>query len=102
MAEKKNPLSKFKLVYRRSNPLVKILASAAIVFSMLAIMTLVWVRAGVENKTAQLRNEAAHLEQSNAALEAKIAVLGSVQGVRQIAEEELGLVSPGTIFIDVK
>ena len=102
MAERKNPFSKFKLVYRRSSPLVKILACAAIVFSMLAIMTLAWVRAGVEGKTALLRKEAAQLEQSNAALEAKIAILGSVQGVRQIAEEELGLVSPGTIFIDVK
>lgn len=102
MAGKKNPFSKFKLVYHRSSPLVKILASAAIVFSMLAILALVWVRSGVESKTAQLRKEAAQLEQANAALEAKIAVLGSVQGVRQIAEEELGLVSPGTIFIDVK
>ena len=102
MAEKKNPFSKFKLVYRRSNPLVKIMASAAIVFSMLAILTLILIRGSVEEKTSQLRQEASRLEQANAALEAKIAVLGSVQGVRQMAEEELGLVSPGTIFIDVQ
>ena len=102
MAKFKNPLSKFKLVYRRSSPLVKILASAAIVFSMLAITALLWVRFGVEGETAKLREEAARLEQANAALEAKIAVLGSVQGVVQIAEEELGLVNPGTVFFETK
>ena len=102
MAEKKNPFSKFKMVYRRSSPLVKILACVAIVFSMLAITALVWIRSGVEDRTALLRNEAARLEQANSALEAKIAVLGSVQGVRQIAEEELGLVESGTIFFEVK
>ncbi len=102
MAEKKNPLRKFKLVYHRSSPLVKIMASAAIVFSMLAILALAWVRSSVEDKTDQLRKEALQLEQSNAALEDQIAILGSVQGVQHIAEEELGLVQPGTIFIDVK
>ena len=102
MSEKKNPFSKFKLVYRRSSPMVKILACVAIVFSMLAITALAWIRSGVEDKTFLLRKEAARLEQANAALEAKIAVLGSVQGVRQIAEEELGLVDSGTVFFEVK
>ena len=102
MAEKTNPLKKFKLVYHRSSPVVKIAAVVAIVFSMLAITALTWVRGSVERETELLRQEAARLEQDNNALEAKIAILGSVQGVRQLAEEELGLVDPGTVIIDIE
>ena len=102
MSEKKNPFSKFKLVYRRSNPVVKIVAIVAIVFSMLAIVALTWVRSNVERETEQLRQEAGRLEQANNALEARIAILGSVQGVRQLAEEELDLVDPGAVIIDIE
>lgn len=102
MAPKNNPFGKFKLVYRRSSPVVKIAAIVAIVFSMLAIVTLTWVRGSVERETEQLRQEAARLEQANDALSAKIAILGSVQGVRQLAEEELGLVDPGAVIIDIE
>ena len=97
-----NPFSKFKLVFYRSSPVVKIVAVVAIVFSMLAVTAVTWVRLEVQDRTNQLRGEAALLEQENAALSAKIAILGSVQGVRQIAEEELGLVDPDTIIIDTK
>ena len=58
MAPKTNPLGKFKLVYRRSNPVVKIAAVVAIVFSMLAIVTLTWVRSNVEQETEQLLESA--------------------------------------------
>ena len=102
MAPKNNPLGKFKLVYRRSNPVVKIVAIVAIVFSMLAIVALTWVRSNVERETEQLRQEAGRLEQANNALEARIAILGSVQGVRQLAEEELDLVDPGAVIIDIE
>ena len=102
MAQKTNPLGKFKLVYRRSNPVVKIVAIVAIVFSMLAIVALTWVRSNVERETEQLRQEAGRLEQANNALEARIAILGSVQGVRQLAEEELDLVDPGAVIIDIE
>ena len=40
------------------------------------------------------------LEQENKDLETKISILGSVQSVEQIAQEELGLVSPDTIIIN--
>ena len=102
MALKNNPLAKFKLVYRRSNPVVKIAAVVAIVFSMLAIVTLTWVRSNVEQETEQLRQEAARLEQANNMLEAKIAILGSVQGVHQLAEEELGMLDPDAVIIDIE
>lgn len=100
MVEKFNPFSKFQLVYRRSSPVVKIVVIMAILFSMLAVVTMGWVRAGIQDRTGQLRSEAAQLEQANQELQSKIDTLGSVQSVRQIAEEELGLVDPGTVMID--
>ena len=102
MEEKTDLFGKFKLVRRRSHPAVKIVAIVAIVFSMLAVVAMSWVRAGVQDRTQQLRAEAARLEQENTQLTNKIAILGSVQGVRLIAEEELGLVDPDTVIIDTE
>ena len=46
--EKQNPLSKFQFIYRRSHPAVKILVIVAIVFSMLAVTAMTWVRAKIQ------------------------------------------------------
>ena len=40
------------------------------------------------------------LEQENTDLEHKIEILGSVQSVEEIAQEELGMVKPDTIIIN--
>lgn len=102
MEERNNPFSKFQLIYRRSNPVVKIVVIVAIVFSMLAVVTMNWIRAGIEDKTDLLRAQAAQLQQENADLDHKISILGSVQSVRQIAEEFLGLVDPDTVMIETE
>lgn len=96
-----NPLQKIRIVYRRSSPVVKIVAAVAIVLSMLAITAMGWARGRVLKNTEQLRKEAFSLEQSNSSLSTKIALLGSVQGVKLIAQEDLGMVDPGTVIIDV-
>ena len=92
---------KVKVVVRRSPPLLKIVLILLIVFSMAALIALGWVRGSIQAQTGDLRDEAAALEQENSDLNEKIGDLGSVQSVKDIAEEELGLVDPNTVIIDV-
>ena len=102
MAEKTNPLSRFQVEYHRSNPAVKIVVIVSIVFSILAVAAMTGARINVENRTEVLRQEAARLEHENQDLLERIDLLGSVQSVRQIAEEELGLVDPNAIIIETE
>lgn len=95
-------LSRIKIEYRRSRPLTKMVAVAAIALSMVALLTLSWAKYDVQKQTQEMMGEAARLEQENAQLEKKIDALGSVQSAEQIAQEELGMVSPDTVLIDTE
>ena len=98
MARSKNPFSRIRLVYRRSSTLLKCVVLAAILLSTVAILAL---RHSIQKAQAQaddLRSQAAALEQENDRLSSYIAELGTVQSIKRIAGEELGLVDPDTIF----
>lgn len=92
--------SRFQIVIRRSSPITKIVASLAIFLSMVALIALHWIRNDVEQQTEAMRSEAAGLEAENADLTDRIGALGSVGSVKQIAQEELGLVDPDTVIVD--
>lgn len=101
MAKKKNLLSRIRLVHRHSPLLLKCAVLVTIVLSTVALTTL---RVGInqyQNQTAQYRAEAAQMEQENRKLEENIRQLGTVDSVRRIAKEELGLVDPGTVFYTI-
>ena len=100
--ETHNPLSKFQFIYRRSHPAVKILVIVAIVFSMLAVTAMTWVRAKIQDRTDALRWEAAQLEQDNRDLSNMLDAPDSVDSVEQMAEEELGLIESGSVLIDTE
>ena len=93
---------KVKVILRPSSPLLKIVVCVLIVFSMAALIALRWVHAGIRNQTEEKRQEAAALEQENTELNEKISDLGSIQSVKDIAESELGLVSPDTVIFDAE
>ena len=100
MPAKFNIGRKFQIVLRPGTTLLKIVVIVLIVFSTAAMIALSWVRQSIQVRTEDLRQEAMALEQENKDLETKISILGSVQSVEQIAQEELGLVSPDTIIIN--
>jgi len=100
MAEKTNPLSAVTLKYRRSSTLTKIVVLTAIVLSIAALGTLRLVHIGIQNEIQDLKKEAADFEHANSELDQKIQDPDSVQSVKDIAKEELGLVDPDTILID--
>ena len=94
------PFRDVKVEYARSHPLTKVVVIALILVCMAALITLSWSGNQLRREIAQLREEAAHLAAENAELKEKIEDLGSVDGVENIAEEELGMVDPDTIVID--
>ena len=100
MAEFKNPFRDIKVEYTRSHPLTKVVVIALIVLCMAALITLRVSSVQLRREVEQMRQEAAQLEAENQALKEKLEELGSVEGVENIAEDELGFVDPDTIVID--
>lgn len=101
MAKKKSLLSRIRLVYRHSPLLLKCAVLVTIVLSTAALTIL---RSGItqyQEQTAYTRAQAAQLEQENRQLKENIGQLGTVESVKRIAKEELGLVDPGTVFYDI-
>ena len=100
MDELKDFFSRIKLVRMRTPNLVKVILTVVIVLCMVALIGLrIWV-VNLQNRTEDLRNDAAALEQANEELEEKIDEIGSVQSVIDIARDELGLVEPGTVIYE--
>ena len=93
-----NLLSRIRLVYRRSSVLLKCVVLAAIVLSTVTVITLSAARQEALQREAQLRHEAAILEQENQELTDRISILGTVESVKQIANEILGLVDPDSVI----
>lgn len=98
MADRKNPFSRIRLVYRRSSPLLKCVVLAAIVLATAALLTIHFSIRQTRQETAQLRAQAARLEQENQELKAYIAQAGTVKSIKRIAMEELDLVDPDAEF----
>ena len=90
---------KFRVEFRSSSNLLKIVVVVLIVFSMAALLALGWMNSGLRERTQAQKDAAAALEQENRDLQEKIDNVDTVQGVEDIAREELGLVDPNTIVI---
>ena len=90
---------KLRIEWRSSSKLLKLVVAALIVFSMAALLALGWMGKGIAERTQAQKDAAAALEQENADLREKIDGVDTVQGIQNIAEEELGLVDPDTILI---
>ena len=98
MAAGENPLRRIRLVYRRSSNTLKIVVIAALVLGTLSLLMLRGDILRMEQKTEDLRQQAAVLEQENKKLEESISQLGTVQSVTDLAEQLLGLVDPDTVI----
>ena len=98
MATKKHPFRHIRLIYRRSSTLVKCVVLAAIILSTAALLILRTSIQAAQDRQQVLQQQAAQLEQDNRRLTQYIAELGSVQSVKRIATQELGLVDPDSQF----
>ena len=100
MEKKKDPLRSAKVEIRPAPAALKIVLIVLILFSTAALIALRWVHNGILEETENLRDEAAGLEYANTELQEKTEALGSVQSVKDIAREELGLEDPSVVVID--
>ena len=100
MSKRKSILSRIRLVYRPSSPILKWVVLAMVV---LCTVTLVVLGAAIHKGQEKTRQELARLEllqQENKKLTQRIAELGSVQGVIRIAREQLGLEDPNAVIFE--
>lgn len=100
MAQFKNPFQGVKVEYSRSHPLTKLVVIVLILVCTATLITLRWTSYRLKSEIEALRTEAAQLEADIADLREKIDKQDSVEGVEDIAENELDLVDPDTIVID--
>lgn len=98
MSNRKNPLHRIRLVYRRSSPLLKCVVLAAILLSTAALLTIRFSIRQANEELQQLRSQAARLEQANETLQQQTAEVGTVESILRIAREELDLVDPEAEF----
>ena len=90
---------KFKVRLRTAPVKLKAALVLLIVLSMGALLALRWVHNGIQAQTLIKQEQAAAMEGENTDLREKIENVGSVQGIRQIAQDELGLADPDTVLI---
>ena len=95
---RRNPFHRIRLVYRRSPLLLKILVLVTILASTAALLALRASMKGYQDQRQVLYNQAVSLQQENADLTDKLENMDSVEGIQDIAEEELGLVDPDTVI----
>ncbi len=102
MARRAHFFDRFRIVYRHSSLLLKCIVLATIILSIAALTVL---RLGInqyQDRTEALRSEASQMEQNNHELAEHLKELGTVQSVKRIAMEELGLVDPDTRYYEVE
>lgn len=98
MAAEKNPFRRIRLVYRRSPNLVKGVLLAAIVVCTAALLALGIAIGNTKQETEALRRQAAALKQENSELKQDIQELGTIESMKKLATEFLGLFDPDTII----
>lgn len=98
MAKKNSFFKRFRLVYRPSPLLLKIVLLVTIVLCTVTLLALRTMIRDTQDQGDSLRATAAWYEQENAELVQNIAQLGTEKSIRRIATEELGLVDPDATF----
>lgn len=88
------------LQHRRSLPLTKAVVTTAIVLSTVTLIALRLCQWDSQAKLADLQEQATQLVSENTNLSNRIENIDSLESIRQIADEELNLVDPGTIIIE--
>lgn len=102
MKKLRNFLSRFRLVYRRSSMLTKIVVLTTLALTTVTVLTLSIARMDAKRREEAARKEVVAYIQANQELRDKISILGTVESVKVIAEEVLGLVDPDTVIYDVQ
>lgn len=100
MAGKQTKKKKVKLEVRSAPMMLKVVLIVLILCFTGTLAALRWVHSEIRQQTDLLKTEAAAVENANQELEGKSTDVDSVSAVKQIAQNELGMVEPDTVLID--
>lgn len=100
MAKMQRFLQRFQLKRQRTSPLIKVAVAAAIMLSTVTLVSMCLCQMENQQRLNTLYSQASQLEQENADLTDRINNSGTVDSIRQIAEEELDMVDPESIIIE--
>lgn len=100
MAGKQTKKKKVKLEVRSAPMMLKVVLIVLILCFTGTLAALRWVHGEIRQQTDLLKTEAAAVENANQELEEKSTDVDSVSAVKQIAQNELGMVEPDTVLID--
>lgn len=89
----------FKLVVKRSSRTTKIAVCVAVLLSVVTILVLHSATLDAQAKAEAWRQKAQQLEQEKKQLEEKIENLGTLEGIKDIAQDELDMADPDSIII---
>lgn len=92
-------MSQFTFKAKPSSRWTVIAVTAAVVVAIAALLVLHSFTLNYQAEAEQRRAQAQQLEQERQALEEKIDNLGTLEGIKDIAQDELGLVDPDTVII---
>ena len=89
-----------RLEFGKSGILLKTVVSAVLALSTLVLVSIRVNTWQAEDRIRSLQERAGILEMENAKLQQQVDALGTVESVRAIAAQELGLVDPDTIIFE--
>lgn len=99
MANPRKTRPRIRFVYKPSSLPVKFVVLGSIVLALVALLVLRAVILKNREEREEQRLKAAQLEQENQQLEEDISQLGSIESVKRIAQEKLGLMPPDSEII---
>lgn len=102
MTEHKWQIGKFQIVLGSSSKTLKIVLVLLIVFSAAAMSALWWLQSNILRQMETMRRQAAALDYQNQLLEEKLDSMYTVNGMLQIAKEELDMVTPDTVLFQMQ
>ena len=102
MEERKLQIGKVQVILRHSSPVLKAVVIVLIVFSMAALGALMWVQAGLQSQVRSMTAASTAILDENEKLSHRLETPGDVKTIREIAEEELDLVTPDTVLIELQ
>lgn len=93
-------IKNIRLQFHRSSTAVRVAVLTVVLLSTATLVSIRLATSSTLSRAEALRAEAMVLEQETNRLKQNIQQLNTVDGVIRIAQEELGLVQPGTILFD--
>ena len=95
---KRNPFQQLRLVYGRSSLLMKVLVLVTVLVSTAALLALRTRIVAYQQQSQALQTQAIQLQMENEDLNQRIAEIGTREGIRRIAIEELDLTDSNIQF----